>query len=99
MLAVNAGRDAAGVTKFPVLHPLAKREDTKNLSVRGVSRGDHVSGKRNKSHSDGAMVVKDLAGKLRRKTTARHHTGEITCVGSVIMLKLLQYLPYMARRR
>ena len=75
MLTVNAARDS-GVTKFPVLHPLAGREDTKNLSVRGVSRGDYVSGKRNKSHSDGAVVMKDLGGKLKRKTTARHHTGE-----------------------
>ena len=91
MLTVNAGRDT-GVTKFPVLHPLTRRGDTKNLSVRGVSRGDYVSGKRNKSHSDGAVAVKDVAGKLRRKTTARHHTGEITYIGSVLMLKLLQYL-------
>ena len=75
MLTANLDREG-GATKFPVLHPLARREDTKNLSVRGISRGKCTSGKRNKSHSDSAVAVKDLAGKSRRKTTARHHTGE-----------------------
>lgn len=76
MLTANPGHEV-GAIKFPVLHPLARRESTKDLSVRGVSRGNGASGKRNKSHSDGTLVVKDLAGKLKRKTTARHHTGEV----------------------
>lgn len=80
MLTVNPGH-GEGATKFPVLHPLARRENNKDLSVRGISRGNCASGKRNKSHSDGAVAVKDLSGKSRRKTTARHHTGEVTCIG------------------
>ena len=79
MLTANPGHDG-GALKFPVLHPLAKRKDSKDLSVRGVSRGDYASGKRNKAHSDSALVVKDLAGKLKRKTTARHQTGKAACI-------------------
>ena len=79
MLTTNPGHDG-GALKFPVLHPLAKRKDTKELSVRGVSRGDCSSGKRNKSHSDSALAVKELSGKLKRKTIARHQTG-INCNG------------------
>lgn len=81
MLTVTSGQDK-GTTKFPVLHPLARREDTKNLSIRGTSRGNCTSGKRNKSHTDSAVAVKDLAGKLnsKRKSTARHHTGELACL-------------------
>ena len=74
MLSTNPSH-GGGALKFPVLHPLAKRKDTKDLSVRGVSRGDCTSGKRNKSHSDSALAVKELSGKLKRKTTARHQTG------------------------
>ena len=75
MLAVNPSHNEVA-TKFPVLHPLARRENTKDLSVRGVSRGNCASGRRNKSHSDGTLIIKDLAGKLKRKNTARHHTGK-----------------------
>lgn len=75
MLAASPSGLDGGVTKFPVLHPLTRREDTKDLSVKGVSRGKSTSGKRNKSHSDSALAVKDLAGKYKRKITARHHTG------------------------
>ena len=81
LTAANPGHDG-GALKFPVLHPLAKRRDSKELSVRGISRGDHTSGKRNKAHSDSALIVKDVAGKLKRKTTARHQTGNAAaCVG------------------
>jgi len=79
MLTANPGL-YGGPLKFPVLHSLAKRGDMKDLNVRGVSRGNCTSEKRNKSHSDSALEVKDLAGKLKRKTTARNHTGETYCI-------------------
>ena len=81
MLAANPGHDG-GALKFPVLHPLAKRKDSKDLSVRGVSRGDCTSGKRNKSHSDSALAVKDLAiaGRLKQRTTARHQSGKAAVI-------------------
>ena len=74
---LHANCTGSGGLKFPVLHPLMRRGEMGDLSVKGISRGHCASGVRSKTRSDSALVTKDLMGELKRKGAARHNTGEV----------------------
>jgi len=73
---LHANSMGSGGLKFPVLHPLMRRGEMGDLSVKGISRGHCSSSVRNKTRSDSALVTKDLRGELKKKGAARHNTGE-----------------------
>jgi len=74
---LHANSMSSGGLKFPVLHPLMRRGEMGDLSVKGVSRGHCATGVRTKARSDSALVTKDLMGELKKKGASRHNTGEV----------------------